>query len=109
MVPGLRVPGRSVCVGRGEMFVVGCGLLYMSLSILLFVSESICLQAQQVWCVAAPMSLPELWWRPSGCSNGPRMLWAPGLPGASFAIQLAGYKLNREPRTSPWVLLLHLH
>lgn len=32
-----------------------------------------------------------------------------GVPGASFAIQLPGYKPNGEPRMSPWVLLLRLH
>lgn len=33
-VPGLRVPGRLVSVRRGEMLVVACWFLYISLSIL---------------------------------------------------------------------------
>lgn len=63
-------------------------------------------------CAAAPTSLSEpvlvdtfkrlqLW--VGGCQEP----W--GLPGASLVIQLSGYKPNREPGLSPWVLLLHLH
>jgi len=91
--------------------VVGRGLLPVSLSTPRFFLESHRLQAQQVWCAAAPTPLSK----PVLAETKSLQLWVGAcqehrwLLGASLVIQLSWYKRNGEPGMPPWVLLLCLH
>lgn len=88
--------------GGREMFVVGHGLLYLSLSTPRFALESRSLEAQQVWCAASPASLPE----PVLVETEKMQLWVRGYcgPKGFQELVLSSSYLGINPTGSPGCL-----